>query len=599
MKKLKYILATTFLLFVASSCNLDVDMYNSVIAEKLDARNIDKAHRGSYELLKHNSGIVRHGAYFSNLGADDLAWNSTSSGTTFYFYDYSRNINNTETEYGWELAYRTIGSCNDIIVKVDEFFGSNLKTDHKLLKGESFYIRALCYFLLVNEFAQPYSNNPDKNPGLPLKLDNNSDRMAVPKKRSTVAEVYNQIVLDLTDAIDLMTLPAGTDPKSNIYATKEAAEALLARVYLYMGKYDEAYELADKVIKSGRFELESGEKYATYPQIIPENNKETIFAIRQTLNKDTDDGIGSLFIRVDNSGWEEISASSRYLELLELHHDSNDMPKDLRRRFVRKRYVEDGVEDYSISEYANKQYKTWWFAYASKQAGDNAHYEYERVMVEKNEAGEFIITKPEDVAKFKKNKIESESYNLGKRYFVTSTNGEKHIGRIEPEVFDASTKRGKDGRFLVYSINKSSYQEQRKHLYSTVVSRLSEMYLIRAEINAINGKTQNALDDVNIIRKRAGIPEWTVANMQTAENGQPKSIEKIVEEERILELAWEGHRRYDIFRKKGTLDRRYPGAHTLKYGDKYISVPYNSPSVCEFIPQKQFDNYPYSLEQNP
>ena len=67
----------------------------------------------------------------------------------------------------------------------------------------------------------------------------------------------------------------------------------------------------------------------------------------------------------------------------------------------------------------------------------------------------------------------------------------------------------------------------------------------------------------------------------------------------MLELAWEGHRRFDVFRWRQTMDRRYPGGHTMSQGDKFYEIPYNSPSVCEFIPQLQFDAYPHPLEQNP
>ena len=154
--------------------------------------------------------------------------------------------------------------------------------------------------------------------------------------------------------------------------------------------------------------------------------------------------------------------------------------------------------------------------------------------------------------------------------------------------------------FLVYAINKCSYQEQYYHLWSPIISRLAEMYLIRAEANLEKGgDTQATLDDVNVLRERAGIPEWTLDNIKTAENGQPKDIHKIIEEERMLEFAWEGHRRFDVFRWRQTLDRKYPGGHTLRQGDRYLEIPYNSPSVCEYIPQAQYDAYPYELEQNP
>lgn len=594
--KIKYILGAMGMAFGMTGCNLDITMYDGVMEEQFDNKNLLELSQGSYRLLKNDGGLIDNGYYFWAFGADDVTWNGTSTGSTFKLYDYSRNIASSTTEYTWELGYRVIGNCNKII-EIIQGLGNESTREQTIMMGENYYLRALSYFLLVNEFAQPYSNNPTQNPGLPLKLT--SDPNDLPQSRSTVAEVYDQVVLDLKDAITYLTLQQGETPKSNIYATKEAAEALLARVYLYMENWDGAWEMANKVITSGRFELERGNRFATYSQLIPEDNKETIFAVRRTLDKD-DDGysrMGSMYIRIDGSGWEEMSPSSRYLELLELHLNANDMPQDLRSKFIVKRYVEDGVADYTPVGYPNNVYEDWTFAYAVKQA-NTANYEYKQLDVEKQADGTFLITK--DASKFQSATIQEEAYNTGTRYYVVGQDGNKYIGRIEPKVFDASTKRGKSSLFLVYAINKCSYQEQSKHLWSPIISRLAEMYLIRAEANyEKGGSVQATLDDINILRERAGIPEWTMENIATAESGNPKDVHKIIEEERMLELAWEGHRRFDVFCWRHTMDRRYPGGHTIAQGDKFYEIPYNSPSVCEFIPQLQYDAYPYKLEQNP
>ena len=594
--KIKYILGAMGMAFGMTGCNLDITMYDGVMEEQFDNKNLLELSQGSYRLLKNDGGLIDNGYYFWAFGADDVTWNGTSTGSTFKLYDYSRNIASSTTEYTWELGYRVIGNCNKII-EIIQGLGNESTREQTIMMGENYYLRALSYFLLVNEFAQPYSNNPTQNPGLPLMLT--SDPNDLPQSRSTVAEVYDQVVLDLKDAITYLTLQQGETPKSNIYATKEAAEALLARVYLYMENWDGAWEMANKVITSGRFELERGNRFATYSQLIPEDNKETIFAVRRTLDKD-DDGysrMGSMYIRIDGSGWEEMSPSSRYLELLELHLNANDMPQDLRSKFIVKRYVEDGVADYTPVGYPNNVYEDWTFAYAVKQA-NTANYEYKQLDVEKQADGTFLITK--DASKFQSATIQEEAYNTGTRYYVVGQDGNKYIGRIEPKVFDASTKRGKSSLFLVYAINKCSYQEQSKHLWSPIISRLAEMYLIRAEANyEKGGSVQATLDDINILRERAGIPEWTMENIATAESGNPKDVHKIIEEERMLELAWEGHRRFDVFRWRHTMDRRYPGGHTIAQGDKFYEIPYNSPSVCEFIPQLQYDAYPYKLEQNP
>ena len=532
--KIKYILGAMGMAFGMTGCNLDITMYDGVMEEQFDNKNLLELSQGSYRLLKNDGGLIDNGYYFWAFGADDVTWNGTSTGSTFKLYDYSRNIASSTTEYTWELGYRVIGNCNKII-EIIQGLGNESTREQTIMMGENYYLRALSYFLLVNEFAQPYSNNPTQNPGLPLKLT--SDPNDLPQSRSTVAEVYDQVVLDLKDAITYLTLQQGETPKSNIYATKEAAEALLARVYLYMENWDGAWEMANKVITSGRFELERGNRFATYSQLIPEDNKETIFAVRRTLDKD-DDGysrMGSMYIRIDGSGWEEMSPSSRYLELLELHLNANDMPQDLRSKFIVKRYVEDGVADYTPVGYPNNVYEDWTFAYAVKQA-NTANYEYKQLDVEKQADGTFLITK--DASKFQSATIQEEAYNTGTRYYVVGQDGNKYIGRIEPKVFDASTKRGKSSLFLVYAINNRSYQEQSKHLWSPIISRLAEMYLIRAEANyEKGGSVQATLDDINILRERAGIPEWTMENIATAESGNPKDVHKIIEEERMLELG--------------------------------------------------------------
>lgn len=594
--KIKYLLGAMGIAFGMTGCNLDITMYDGVMEEQFDTKNLVELSQGSYRLLKNDGGLIDNGYYFWAFGADDVTWNGTSTGETFKLYDYSRNIASSTTEYTWELGYRVIGNCNKII-EIIQGLGNESSREQTIMMGENYYLRALSYFLLVNEFAQPYSNNPTQNPGLPLKLT--SDPNDLPQSRSTVAEVYDQVVKDLKDAITYLTLQQGETSKSNIYATKEAAEALLARVYLYMENWDSAWEMANNVITSGRFELERGNRFATYSQFIPEDNKETIFAVRRTLDKDDDSysRMGGMYIRIDGSGWEEMSPSSRYLELLELHLDANSMPQDLRSKFIVKRYVEDGVADYTPVGYPNNVYEDWTFAYAVKQS-NTANYEYKQLEVEKQADGTFLITK--GATDFQSATIQQEPYNLGTRYYVVGQNGTKYVGRIEPEVFDASTKRGKSSLFLVYAINKCSYQEQSKHLWSPIISRLAEMYLIRAEANyEKGGSVQATLDDINVLRERAGIPQWTEANMATAENGNKKSLHKIIEEERMLELAWEGHRRFDVFRWRQTMDRRYPGGHTIAQGAKFYEIPYNSPSVCEFIPQLQYDAYPYKLEQNP
>lgn len=147
----------------------------------------------------------------------------------------------------------------------------------------------------------------------------------------------------------------------------------------------------------------------------------------------------------------------------------------------------------------------------------------------------------------------------------------------------------------MYYITKYSFQEGIVTLSSPVYLRLAEMYLNRAEANAKLGNSQPALDDVNIIRTRAGIPTLTLTDVAT--NG----VLAAVLEERRLEFAFEGQRSYDLYRNNLPMVRNYPGTHALNNTPTtniMQTVAPTDPRVIFFIPQTEIDNNP-KLTQNP
>ncbi|MGX5858775.1 RagB/SusD family nutrient uptake outer membrane protein, partial [Dyadobacter jiangsuensis] len=64
-----------------------------------------------------------------------------------------------------------------------------------------------------------------------------------------------------------------------------------------------------------------------------------------------------------------------------------------------------------------------------------------------------------------------------------------------------------------------------------------------------------------------------------------------------LEMAFEGHRRYDVFRNKLYLDRQYPGTH-FSGSNAFYTVPYTHNRVVEYNPEQQIQIQP-NLVQNP
>jgi hypothetical protein len=75
---------------------------------------------------------------------------------------------------------------------------------------------------------------------------------------------------------------------------------------------------------------------------------------------------------------------------------------------------------------------------------------------------------------------------------------------------------------------------------NVVVFRLGEMYLIRAEARTQQGKVTEARADINLLRGRAKAPLIPTVN-------QSQMIQ-IIETERRYELAFEGHRWFDLVR---------------------------------------------------
>ena len=143
-------------------------------------------------------------------------------------------------------------------------------------------------------------------------------------------------------------------------------------------------------------------------------------------------------------------------------------------------------------------------------------------------------------------------------YYFTNSNGQKTYVTLDNDI----DKRHGYPKFFVL---KCSLQEGVAQLWSPVVVRLAEIYLNRAEAYAKKGITTSALTDVNTIRTRAGIP--TYASLPAGQ-----TILDIVLQERRLELAFEAHRKYDVFRNKLNLNREYPGSH-LNGNNPFYTIP--------------------------
>lgn len=150
------------------------------------------------------------------------------------------NRGSSNTNGLWNFGYRIIRDCSFVLETVGKYRSEDPQLADNI-KGQAYGLRALVHFVLVNIFAQSYSFTADgSHAGIPYIT---STDLSKPVFRQAVAEVYNSMVADLDNAIPL--LPANS--KSTLVFNRNAAQALLARIYLFKGSYTKAKDLAREV----------------------------------------------------------------------------------------------------------------------------------------------------------------------------------------------------------------------------------------------------------------------------------------------------------------------------------------------------------------
>lgn len=531
---------------LTSSCSLDKAPYDSMTNESIDNTPgaLEALNNGNYHTLK---GWVENWHRVTEYPGDNVSLSGVTTDNFFYNYNYQRIVSNDRVNSYWSNSYKIIAGTNHLLARLTE--GESEESDQVI--AENLYLRSLMYFYLANVFGRPYDQNPESSLAVPLKL---ADEPFENLPRNTVKEVYDQIEQDLLKAEGMFT-----EYKGSIYASVYATQALLARMYLYKGDNQKALEYANKVIESGQFSLLSTANYRQLSTAAPESNPENIFAIKFVKDVDYPDNgwytIGSLYAIVDGAGWGEMYASRPYLELVRKY------PEDVRYNMIQP-VVSNASELHAY-------YVTDKHQYASVQVKQNgSDYTYssggstKTLIKEPNGAGDY-------------------------QYYI-DIGGDRRAVLIDKKL---DNRNG----FPKYYVLKCSGQEGQAHLWSPIISRLAEIYLVRAEANAKLGNQAAALEDVNTIRSRAGIPDgglWTSANLEG------KSVLDVVLEERQLELAWEGHRKFDVFRNGQTLDRNYPGTH-IANSSSFLTIAPDAKEAIEYIPEQQIVLSEGVLKQNP
>jgi tetratricopeptide (TPR) repeat protein len=245
------------------------------------AGDIEKLLLGAYDDIRANGfwgGVALRG--FNVISDDAIA--NTATFEWVQMTAHEMNLVNPVGRDQWQHTYRAINRANQVAYseRTQEILTAAGDELANRFKAEAAFIRGLGHFHLVRAFGLPYSDEHKNTAGMgiPVRLHGVTDRETAFEtvQRSTVEEVYNQIIADLEFAA--ANLPANHTWDSG-RATQDIARACLAKVYFYMQDYDKAAQWAACVIRAGKYELDADmtAKYARAEMGTP--TKEVIFMI--------------------------------------------------------------------------------------------------------------------------------------------------------------------------------------------------------------------------------------------------------------------------------------------------------------------------------
>lgn len=249
--KLVYKLSLAVMGLLLASCNfLDVELQGATTEEAYykNTDQLQEALNGVYAILGENN--LYADAMLGRMGLSaDLGYEYYKKDANTVGY-YQASTGDTRIQGYWSACYRGINRANMLLENMERAEGNQREKDR--IKGEALFLRGYYYYMLVKRFGR-----------VPVVLttidDINASEKFVPQ--SEVAQVYEQIIADLTEAANLVET---TDKVTEGWQVSQTAcWGMLARVALNMAGYPAnrtemyavAAQWAQKVIESGRHEL--------------------------------------------------------------------------------------------------------------------------------------------------------------------------------------------------------------------------------------------------------------------------------------------------------------------------------------------------------
>ncbi len=490
--------------------------------------------KSCYTWLRHFYGID-YGFHMTELGTDLFTGANGCGAPEMEFYNNSFQGTSATVDYVWRCMYYALNTCNTVL---DALPNSELDAETKNVRlGEVRFLRALYLWNIVNQWG-----------GVELDtIPTTSARTEL--HRSSEDEFYKVIKSDLQYAVD--HLPVSTSDYGR--ATKGAAEAFSARVYLYTKDYQQALQYATHVINNYDYQLAP-----TYQELCDINtcnhSKENIFVCNfasyanNNFNKSVIEGPeGNMTIHGDGG-------NNMHLYFVPVYDKTSDKngEKPVSRcieygrpwnRFMPTYHFLELFNERIDSRYDDVMQKAWICNHQTKirNVGDTA------IIFTKYEVPD-NVRNSSPIIYFDKSDVYGDAGNG-----VT----DRQHGPCFQKFADPTRE----------SVNQVSSGRD------FVILRLAEMYLIRAEAEMYLDDKQAAAEDLNTVRRRAAIPgherdmEITAADVD---------IDFILDE-RGRELCSEMTRWYDLKRTGKLVERvqKYnpDAADNIKSYHMYRPIP--------------------------
>lgn|SRR5574344_12649 len=260
--KLRYLITAALLVgasFVFSSCNkeLDIDQHGVSAYSKFYITDSDADEANTAIYVKWRT-VTHETQQFLNWLSDDFwcggetHWNSS---TAYPTSDFTYGSDNSVLSGCYQKIFNTVYACNVLLTNIQANIAAGKATDSEIKEramAEARVMRALCYFELTALWGTP-----------PL-VDHPLAASEYSQPNAKTADLWAFVENDLTTAINSGHLTEKASVNDVTYRlTKQYAQALLGKTYLYQKKYAAALEQFNLVINSGKYDL-----YADYENLM-------------------------------------------------------------------------------------------------------------------------------------------------------------------------------------------------------------------------------------------------------------------------------------------------------------------------------------------